>query len=133
MEDENKLINGIIRDFPEIKLKIKKSDKHVNIQEDNTKSMCLICRDDTNMKVSCDHYYHEECINEWLKKSNNELCPYCRKQLEINGIIIIDWHYISWNQTLSEEFIREFKDKVDWIYISSHQKLSEEFIRKVSR
>ena len=40
--------------------------------------MCLICRDDTNMKVSCDHYYHEECINEWLKISDNVLCPYCR-------------------------------------------------------
>ena len=69
-------------------------DKHVNIQENNTKSMCLIC-DDTNMKISCNHYYHEECINEWLKKSEFE-CPYCRKQLElkINGRIIIDWEYI---------------------------------------
>ena len=85
-----------------------KKIKRVKVKENDTKSMCLICRDDTNMKVSCNHYYHEECINEWLKKSNNELCPYCRKQLElkISRRIIIDWQYISKKQKLSEEFIQ---------------------------
>ena len=40
----------------------------------------------------------------------------------------IDWHYISKHQKLSENFIREFQDKVYWTYISCHQKLSEKFI-----
>jgi len=40
------------------------------------------------------------------------------------------WRYISYYQKLSEEFIREFIDKVDWSRISSSQKLSEEFIRE---
>ena len=35
--------------------------------------------------------------------------------------------YISEYQKLSEEFIREFKDKVDWCYISEYQDLSENF------
>jgi len=39
------------------------------------------------------------------------------------------WEEISIYKYLSEEFIKEFKDKVDWGYISS-QKLSEEFIRE---
>jgi len=38
------------------------------------------------------------------------------------------WYYISQYQILSEDFIREFKDRVNWEYISSYQKLSEAFI-----
>ena len=40
------------------------------------------------------------------------------------------WSYISRYQKLSEDFIREFKDKVDWFRISIYQKLSENFIRE---
>ena len=42
----------------------------------------------------------------------------------------IDWHCISIYQKLSEEFIREFQDKVNWYEISSSQILSEEFIKE---
>ena len=38
------------------------------------------------------------------------------------------WIDISKHQKLSEDFIREFQDKVDWSYISRHQNLSESFI-----
>lgn len=38
------------------------------------------------------------------------------------------WEDISKHQKLSEDFIREFQDKVDWWYISSHENLSEIFI-----
>ena len=41
-----------------------------------------------------------------------------------------DWYYISICQKLSEEFIKEFQDKVYWNYISQYQKLSEEFIKE---
>ena len=41
-----------------------------------------------------------------------------------------NWDYISDSQTLSEDFIREFKDKVNWGHISIYQKLSEDFIRE---
>ena len=47
--------------------------------------------------------------------------------------IIIDkncWKVISQHQTLSEDFIREFKDKLDWGEICRNQKLSEDFIRE---
>jgi len=37
---------------------------------------------------------------------------------------------VSKYQDLSENFIREFKDKLDWTNISYHQKISEDFIRK---
>ena len=40
-----------------------------------------------------------------------------------------DWGFYS-NNILSEDFIREFKDKVDWSAICRYQKLSEDFIRE---
>src|SRR5690606_37928977 len=42
----------------------------------------------------------------------------------------VNWYYISGYQTLSEDFIREFKNDVDWSWVSSSQKLSEDFIRE---
>ena len=38
------------------------------------------------------------------------------------------WVYISVYEILSEDFIREFQDKVIWIGICYNQKLSKEFI-----
>ena len=42
----------------------------------------------------------------------------------------VDYVYISYFYILSENFIREFKDKIDWKYISIYQKLSENFIEE---
>jgi hypothetical protein len=42
----------------------------------------------------------------------------------------VDWEFVSEYQDLSEDFIREFKDKVDWYWISFRQILSEDFIRE---
>ena len=40
-----------------------------------------------------------------------------------------DWGFYS-NNILSEDFIREFIDKVDWSAVCRYQKLSEDFIRE---
>ena len=42
----------------------------------------------------------------------------------------VSWRQISRYQKLSEEFIREFQDKVNWPKVSCYQKLSEDFIRE---
>ena len=42
----------------------------------------------------------------------------------------LDWGYISAYQHLSEDFIREFKDWLDWSNVSAFQYLSEDFIRE---
>ena len=39
----------------------------------------------------------------------------------------VEWGYISEFQKLSENFIREFKDKVDWYNIITNQELSKDF------
>jgi hypothetical protein len=49
---------------------------------------------------------------------------------DINSVISLDWYNISYCQRLSEDFIREFQDKVHWINISGYQTLSEDFIRE---
>ena len=38
------------------------------------------------------------------------------------------WFIISGSETLSEDFIREFRNKVSWCYISYYQSLSKDFI-----
>ncbi len=43
----------------------------------------------------------------------------------------VDWHEISINQTLSEDFIRKFALKVDWDCISMCQIMSEDFVREM--
>ena len=40
----------------------------------------------------------------------------------------INWFYISKDQKLNENFIREFKNKINWISISFNQKLNNKFI-----
>ena len=42
----------------------------------------------------------------------------------------VDWTCISRYPHLSEDFIRRFADRVDWYYISAYQCLSENFIRE---
>lgn len=42
----------------------------------------------------------------------------------------VDWTAVSERQTLSEDFIREFQDKVDWRGVSWGQTVSEDFIRE---
>lgn len=49
-------------------------------------------------------------------------------EFNINGNV--DWPYLSIYQNLSEDFIREFQDKVIWVWISEYKQLSEEFIRE---
>jgi hypothetical protein len=47
-----------------------------------------------------------------------------------NQLFKNDWINIFEYQTLSEDFIRQFQDKVDWTGISWKQILSEDFIRE---
>ena len=77
--------------------------------------------------------YHlsTQCNSHTLKqlsKVNNkfrkQLRPIIIKQLTPN-----DWILIS-KKNLSEDFIREFKDKVFWYFISKYQTLTEDFIRE---
>lgn len=45
----------------------------------------------------------------------------------------IDWSYISKEEVLKEDFIRENKEKLNWKWISKHQVLSEPFIEEMGK
>lgn len=41
---------------------------------------CSIClENNTNVKLHCDHHFHEHCILEWFQY--NATCPICRIQV----------------------------------------------------
>lgn len=51
--------------------------EYITVDED-----CPICLEKLDGKIGhleCTHYFHEECLNQWIKKSNNKDCPICRK------------------------------------------------------
>jgi hypothetical protein len=53
--------------------------------EDDCNKECSICFlehnvNDTVTRLPCGHFYHRECINEWLRKRCT--CPICRWELE---------------------------------------------------
>ncbi len=84
--------------------------------------------------------YSEEEIREYISKnvlSSDEWRDISYYQTLSEDFIRefheeVHWYYISAKQKLSEGFIKEFKDKVHWYYISYMQVLSESFIREFS-
>ena len=58
------------------------------------------------------------------------MCDTLSRANEILGTNYNDWEWLSKYEHLSEDFIREFKDRVRWHRISQYQHLSENFIRE---
>jgi hypothetical protein len=52
--------------------------------DDSSELQCCIClieQSSTFVKTKCNHIFHKECIDEWLK--TNTTCPMCRRVLNI--------------------------------------------------
>ena len=86
-----------------------------------------------NGKIVLDRIFEEtgiKCNNindfQWFLIGNKPLSENLIRDLKDK----VNWSHISEYQYLSENFIREFKDKVNWEYISMYQKLSENFIKE---
>jgi hypothetical protein len=72
--------NNVFDEFKENTFEQVKNDRH-NYSELIDK--CIICMDnyeneDVLKILPCHHYYHKECIKEWLLKYNH-ICPICKK------------------------------------------------------
>ena len=63
----------------------KNSVKEQTANDENTCPIC-ICDFESKDKIitlkKCGHYFHEECIRDWLTKANLT-CPLCRDELEV--------------------------------------------------
>ena len=65
-------------------LKNKKIKKRKIKEDELLLSECVIClenykKEDKISILSCNHYYHTNCLNEWLKKKQE--CPLCRIEI----------------------------------------------------
>jgi hypothetical protein len=70
--------------------------------------ICSICFDDLDNnsinKLSCNHIFHKDCINEWFSRNIIQTCPYCRKVNENN----------IWNINNIDEAITFYKNKYNY-------------------
>jgi hypothetical protein len=59
--------------------------------KENKTSACSICLDaiDKGTTLSCQHTFHEGCINTWFKHKAS--CPLCRKPAEDSVTLEVDW------------------------------------------
>ena len=78
--ENDSLRNDSLRNSLLTKIEGKKSFYEKNNEND----ICSIClenfiKKDKIITLGCDHYYHVECITNWLKK--DETCPLCREIL----------------------------------------------------
>jgi hypothetical protein len=87
-EKENKLIiselnnNEMSSEFTLIKIRVKDIEY---------KNECIVCMDQINtnqtiLRLTCGHYYHQNCIYQWLTKKSS--CPQCRHSLIDNPFLI---------------------------------------------
>ena len=57
----------------------------MNLQSaDDSLHKCLVCQceyetDETLRRLPCSHYFHQSCVDLWLK--SKDFCPYCRKSI----------------------------------------------------
>jgi hypothetical protein len=60
----------------------------LGLQQDGTKEKCVICMNKFHpnhvcTQLSCEHFYHQQCINTWLESKNT--CPMCRTIVPDDG------------------------------------------------
>ena len=53
--------------------------------EDNEEEQCAVCRlefeaEDDVKQLPCGHYYHPECVGQWLQQK--KVCPQCNREIE---------------------------------------------------
>lgn len=62
-----------------VKFNIQIEDNEVIVE--NYNMQCTICLEtSTNIRLPCDHYFHEKCLTKWFEQQPT--CPVCRKNYE---------------------------------------------------
>ena len=84
--------------FPDLKGNIKES-KFIPPKANTIEKECSICKDTIHerslIRLSCKHYFHKDCINEWFKIRNN--CPLCRKFISWDSLYSIHREWANFN------------------------------------
>lgn len=66
-----------------------------NQQFDNESSECIICYCEYELHqpiiiLQCRHHYHQQCIQQWLKRKLQPSCPTCRQPVYVDQQYTID-------------------------------------------
>lgn len=61
------------------------SHTETTLKSGSTSEICLVCQcsyedGDRVMHLPCKHYYHADCIDQWLQRNNT--CPVCKASIE---------------------------------------------------
>ncbi|KAI4338721.1 hypothetical protein MLD38_023745 [Melastoma candidum] len=67
--------------YPKITISEETSSQLRGLGDDDACTICLLdyrLRDTVKIIPECDHYFHEDCLDRWLR--TNATCPLCRKQ-----------------------------------------------------
>ncbi|KAG7673122.1 hypothetical protein Ndes2526B_g05303 [Nannochloris sp. 'desiccata'] len=57
-------------------------------EEEQQEEQCAVCRvefeaEDKVKKLPCGHYYHPECVGQWLQQK--KICPQCSREVTLDG------------------------------------------------
>ncbi|KAL4504298.1 hypothetical protein ABPG72_021136 [Tetrahymena utriculariae] len=85
----NKLTIEIIDEFlPALSfedIKKKTQDKGKTLNDSCAVCLCEFESSDICRETICNHYFHKDCLEQWLKKQEN--CPFCRTDLQKISLI----------------------------------------------
>ena len=56
------------------------SDPSKYLIKSDKKDICSICLEKADHRLTCNHFFHPNCIEPWRKETNS--CPTCRKPIE---------------------------------------------------
>jgi hypothetical protein len=56
----------------------KMNEEELKLHHDLT---CMVCFEDMTEAalLPCKHFFHEECLRQWIIKNANHFCPKCKK------------------------------------------------------
>lgn len=90
----------------------------INQVKEEIEDACAICldvlgNDQKNYKLSCNHTFHHECIDSWIK--DNPSCPICRKSIDQQeysrfNVSLKTLKEDKWNVTVKSNRIKISKD-----------------------
>ena len=81
-ESRNRTIVHLVDDISDLQL----FSNVLKMNQLYQQTTCVICFENFNNNdqiriLNCNHYFHDQCINEWLTKNPN--CPVCRNDVEV--------------------------------------------------
>lgn len=58
--------------------------KNMSVDNEEEEKCCIICLEEIDFNnyticKTCHNLYHNRCIKQWFKKSNNKNCTYCQQ------------------------------------------------------